>query len=210
MIVSAVYKHFAKLLLLLDLFALNCIFVDRDLGRLNQLGPLAPELGQLDQLQYMFALLILLLCFGPEIFSCPLYCTCQWTRYQYHWPLKFWIIVKFSGTTSVDQSHQSSVAWRTWSAWTCPKQHLRSYTRSPRERQVPEVPVSPGIQWLVSSVAIGSVLAWTFLQLCRQAFGSQSPEGADPKGACWAAQSWNCVSTIYVSCAAAFCSLRRL
>lgn len=119
MIVSAVYKHFAKLLLL-DLFALNCIFVDRDLGRLNQLGPLAPELGQLDQLQYMFALLILLLCFGPENFSYPLYCTCQWTRYQYHWPLKFWIIVKFSGTASVDQSHQSSVAWRTWSAWTCP------------------------------------------------------------------------------------------
>jgi hypothetical protein len=77
MIVSAVYKHFAKLLLLLDLFALNCIFVDRDLGRLNLSGPLAPELGQLDQLQYMFALLILLLCFRPENFSCPLYYTCQ-------------------------------------------------------------------------------------------------------------------------------------
>jgi hypothetical protein len=39
------------------------------------------------------------------------------------------------------------------------QQHLKSYTRSPRERQVPEVPVSSGIQWLVSSVAIGSVLA---------------------------------------------------
>ncbi|AQK51370.1 hypothetical protein ZEAMMB73_Zm00001d049776 [Zea mays] len=42
-------------------------------------------------------------------------------------------------------------------------------------------------------VGSSSTRAGTTGSAAIHAFGSQSPDGADPKGACWAAQSWNCV-----------------